>query len=157
MNDTYNVFRLEKFVPTHCPKCAHHFRSNQAGDFKYDTRLMHSTQVAPEWVANFPEANFVDHLHAELIWCGRCHNNTLRVVTAVRYVVTREEIPLLESAGFVNCQTWQCSGSVLSRLNDYSLVIVPTLDEDTQKVTFMPRRLHRPDIIIDVDPPRSDT
>lgn len=137
--DTFQVFRLEKFIPTHCPKCAHPFKSNEARDFLLDTRLLHSREVAPEWIAVFPEAAAAQELHSDLIWCGKCGNSTLRVFTAVRWVVTPEEAELLERQGYMNRQAAECSGNGFSSQPDYTLTVVIPPGQECLQISFFPK------------------
>jgi len=148
--DTFTVFRLEKFIPTHCPRCAHPFRSNGDGDFKYDFRLLHRRETPTDWLEVFPEAAVTEGLHSELIWCGQCHNTTLRVVTAVRLVATEREADALETHGYVNRQILECSGRSFSELHDYNLRVLVNPDQIHQRFTFMPSRVSR-------RPPRSSS
>lgn len=138
---SYSVFRLEKFIPTHCPKCAHPFRSNAAHDFLLDTRLLHSTQAAAEWIAVFPEAAACAELQTDLVWCGRCGNSTLRVFTAVRWVATSKEADLLEREGYVNRQAVECYGHGFSSQPDYTLVVPITADQIQGGISFFPKSI----------------
>ena len=136
------VYRLEKFIPTHCPKCAHPFRSS-AEDYAYDARWRHS-QTDAKWLAVFPEAAVAEGLQSEPIWCRRCQNITLRVVTAVRWVATEDEATLLEAEGYANRQMAHCWGTGFSYQPDYTLKVVPNPDEQRMTFTFFPRAMgHR--------------
>lgn len=137
--DTYTVFRLEKFIPTHCPKCAHPFRSN-AKDFAYDARWRHR-ETAAEWLAVFPEAAVTEGLQTEPIWCRKCQNITLRVVTAVRHVATEQEAEHLEALGYANRQPMECTGVIFSRLPEYTLVVKPDPDAVRGGITFFPKAM----------------
>lgn len=141
--DISEVFRLEKFIPTCCPKCAQPFLSNAEGDFRYDTRLLHPASTPAAWLAVFPEAAVTDGLHTEPIWCGRCRNITLRVVMAVRTVTTKEEVALLEREGYRNCQTLSCSGTGFSDSPDYTLTVIESPDQPQPPITFMPKSIRR--------------
>ncbi len=135
----FTIYRLEKFIPTHCPMCAHPFRSNAAHDFLLDTRILHSRQVAPEWIAVFPEAAATATLQTDLVWCGKCKNSTLRVFTAVRWVATREEAELLEREGYVNRQVGECSGNGFSKQPDYTLMVAIPPGQEHAQVSFFPK------------------
>ncbi|MBI2984064.1 MAG: hypothetical protein HYY50_00305 [Candidatus Kerfeldbacteria bacterium] len=142
--DEFKVFRLEKFIPTHCPKCAHPFRSNADRDFLFDHRLLHPQETPAEWLAVFPEAAATEGLHAEPIWCGRCQNITLRVVTAVRHVTTEAEAVELESLGYANRRVLECSGESFSQLPEYTLAVLVDPETERGPITFFPKAMHRP-------------
>lgn len=117
----YPVFCLEKFLPTHCPSCGHHFGSNQGGDFSLDLRLFGRGDGGIEYAAAFNDAAEQAGLKADQVVCGQCRNVTCRVITATRTVRTEAEARRLEAQGFVNRTVGEWRGSKHFDHPDYQL------------------------------------
>ncbi len=141
--DTFDIFRLEKAIPTHCPKCAQPFRTNSAAGFMYDFRWKHPDSTPEEWQTVFPEAAVTEGLEVEPVWCGKCRNVTLRIITAVRHVATAEEAVELERLGYTNRRVMSCSGESFSRHPDYNLKVVLDPELEHYHFTIFPRQGRR--------------
>lgn len=135
--DSHALIRLEKFVPTHCPNCAHSFAVNGDGGFRYDTGFLHPSKVAFKWISVFPEGAAHDGLQTDIVRCAKCRNTTLRVVTSVHTVATEEEALALEREGYVNRLWLTWHGVKPYDHPDYDLVIVPD-PFGPRLVSFMP-------------------
>ncbi len=138
IQDEFQVFRLEKSIPTHCPSCAYPFRSNEGGDFGYDLRSFHPEDTPAEWNEAFPAAAKSRGLGVELVWCGKCQNITLRIITAIRHVTTVAEAVELEQLGYANRRVARCWGVSFSNLPEYTLVIAPDPSLEDGYITFPP-------------------
>lgn len=83
-------YRVEKFVPTHCPNCGHHFTANVEGGF--------TLKLWPQ-----QESLAATHLQTDVIICGKCANHTLRVVLEVRdYLLAGDAREAICREGFRN-------------------------------------------------------
>lgn len=77
--DPQQVFHVEKFIPTHCPKCGNDFQENTKEGFFLVFRGIQKKVL---------EGLCADGFGVSIIECGKCHNLTTRFIIEERWYET---------------------------------------------------------------------
>ena len=93
------MFRVEKFIPTECPKCKSPFREEARDYIRLFGDIVEGQKVVRETTGH------------DIIICKKCENITARVMIEACQVFDRNKAVALLREGFVNLQLVQAFGN----------------------------------------------
>lgn len=108
------VYVVEKFAPTHCPKCSNSFAKNSQDGYLLFTFWQHDTI---EHIRAIAKSIQCPAIATDLIACGKCQNVTLRVLIERRTCVKKSSAQRALQEGFVNLTTTTYTGKKRLRGN----------------------------------------
>ena len=85
------VFIVDKFVPSHCPKCCQSFLKNDQDGFLYDLYWKSEDRATFEIKRKALLTDACHFLTQDYIVCGSCANITVRTLIERRWYEKRED------------------------------------------------------------------